>query len=88
MEGAVRSGVNAARAVLVSVGQRDGLPPMPRETNLAPQRALRRERRVGGKTRLNRDLAPKMGAEMPGPGVGQEAATSSLSPLRKLEEVV
>ncbi len=33
MEGAVRSGVSAARAVLVSVGQRDGLPPLPREVN-------------------------------------------------------
>ena len=31
MESAVRSGINAARAVLVSCGQREGLPPAPRE---------------------------------------------------------
>jgi squalene-associated FAD-dependent desaturase len=88
MEGAVRSGVGAARAVLVSVGQRDGLPPLPREVNGTAHGGPRGERQFGGKTRPDGHLAPKIGAEAADTPVGQEAATSFLSQLKKLEEVV
>ncbi len=54
MEGAVRSGVSAARAVLVAVGQRDGLPPLPREANGVPRGGLGTKRDFGGKTRARK----------------------------------
>ncbi len=48
MEGAVRSGVNAARAVLVATGQYTGLPPAPGERPVPPTRFRPKSRQSPG----------------------------------------
>ena len=94
MEGAVRSGVNAARAVLVATGQYASLPPVPGERPGPPTRSRSRPRQGPGpgsnghtRGRLSapdlRDAPPSAehqpGADVPG---------SPLFEPPKLEEVV
>ena len=92
MEGAVRSGINAARAVLVRVGRRDAAPPLPKEANTVTRADLgangwsrkppSRQSRAGARSRAGgkREVAEVR--------AGQEATASALSQLSNLEEVV
>jgi hydroxysqualene dehydroxylase len=86
MEGAVRSGVMAARAVLVASGQRDGLPPLPRDSSAV---------RKAGPNPVTARHRPRLTTERPrhqtGPESGPEQGGRALPEtvnLSKLEEVV
>ncbi len=82
MESAVRSGLSAARAVLVASGQREGLPPLPRDAGAA--RAGLGP--VAGAT--GRQLAPDETGQEIQPAIGTERASGPLLEPVKLEEVV
>ena len=86
MEGAVRSGVMAARAVLVASGQRDGLPPLPGELTAVrkagPKRLAARHGPQLTPERPRRETEPKIGSELGGGPLPEPAN------LIKLEEVV
>ena len=89
MEGAVRSGISAARAVLVASGQRDGLPPLPREAGARPRAGLRPvaapHERQSAPDRPDRPDRPGHAIE---PAIGTERACRPLLEPVKLEEVV
>ncbi len=90
MEGAVRSGVSAARAVLVAAGQRHALPPLPREALRGEPGAATRARLAGQKG--PREKGPRRGRRARPEGApelrtGGEAADSPVYQLPKLEEV-
>jgi hydroxysqualene dehydroxylase len=92
MEGAVRSGVNAARAVLVATGQRTGLPPNPDGRALAPSgadpwaRAGAHPRPDGHLKR--RPSATNSRGQGSSSGDGAHPGDSDPSEPAKLEEVV
>ncbi len=81
MEGAVRSGLSAARAVLVASGQREGLPPPPREAVLG---AAPGSRAVS----TGPQIAPDRTSQHIQPASGTERASGPLLEPVKLEEVV
>jgi hydroxysqualene dehydroxylase len=89
MEGAVRSGVSAARAVLVATGQRNGLPPPPGEPPPREAGASRRSDRRSMATPREQRTAPDFpGRQTTKPTTGTERASGPLLAPVKLEEVV
>jgi len=92
MEGAVRSGLNAARAVLVATGQRNALPPVPGER---PSLVWSSERLPGPNAKTEpdgypggRSPAPGPRGEPPSPAPGAGPKGSHLYEPVRLEEVV
>jgi hydroxysqualene dehydroxylase len=92
MEGAVRSGLNAARAVLVATGQRSALPPIPGARASTVSRPGRRARPKAEMVSNGRpeesSSAPGPQVEPPLPGLGAESEGSHLYEPVRLEEVV
>ena len=89
MEGAVRSGVSAARAVLVATGQREGLPPPPgevagRKVGAAGPADSRSTAAPGG----HQTATAGEGGQSTKPTSGTERASGPLLAPVKLEEVV
>jgi hydroxysqualene dehydroxylase len=83
MEGAVRSGVNAARAVLVATGLRHSLPPLRKPAGPGPRTG------PGGELPLRSQLVPPNGQEQQEqPATGPERASGPIPEPVKLEEVV
>jgi hydroxysqualene dehydroxylase len=83
MEGAVRSGVSAARAVLVATGRRAGLPPLPREVSAVPRAGIGPVGALKGQR-----LAPDRASDAIEPVTGTERASGPLLEPVRLEEVV
>jgi squalene-associated FAD-dependent desaturase len=83
MESAVRSGLSAARAVLVASGQREGLPPLPREASAVPRAGLGRVAPSAGL-----QTAPDGTGQQIQPAIGTERASGPLLEPIELEEVV
>jgi hydroxysqualene dehydroxylase len=101
MEGAVRSGVTAARAVLVASGQRGSLPPLPGERGSVDNPGLGRNPGSAGSDNSlpQRDLARhRWPGNPPRPGhwrrrslftgPGAEQANGAISHAKRLEEAV
>ena len=89
MEGAVRSGVSAARAVLVATGQRNGLPPLPGD---AARREVGAVRRAGLRPIVappgGQTAAAREGRQSTKPTTGTERASGPILAPVQLEEVV
>ena len=83
MEGAVRSGLSAARAVLVASGQREGLPPLPREAS-----AVLGAGPGSSAASTGPQMAPDRTSQQIQPASGTERASGPLLEPVKLEEVV
>lgn len=87
MEGAVRSGISAARAVLVAAGQRNSLPPPPEQAAVSPPLDL------GPKFPQNGGLSDRSrDGQVLSAAVGAGGTTAGAEPLKvedkNLEEVV
>ena len=83
MEGAVRSGLSAARAVLVASGQREGLPPLPTEAS-----AVLGAGPGSSAASTGPQMAPDRTRQEIQPASGTERASGPLLEPVKFEEVV